>query len=131
MNKQQHTFLLILFALSIGLFAYHIFFQSNTEEKKKNSDIYLNRITKENFVLKYTYKGNNKWEYSVTGQLPNPCYKASTEVLIAESYPEQVSVIVTITPPEDDIMCAQVISEYRYSGEFSASEGATVALQER
>lgn len=129
MNKQQYTFLLILLALSIGLFAYYLFFHSNYQKNKVENNIPLNRITKENFVLEYTYKGSNKWEYSITGQLPNPCYKAATDVLVAESYPEQASVIVTVTPPDDDVMCAQVISEYSDSGEFSASEKANVSLQ--
>lgn len=129
MNKQQYTFLLVLLALSIGLFAYHIFFQANAEEKKENSNICLNRITKENFVLEYTYQGDSRWEYTISGQLPNPCYQASTEALVAESYPEQVSVIVNVVAPDDDVMCAQVISEYEDSGEFNASEEATVALQ--
>jgi len=128
MNKQQYLFFIILILLSIGLF---VFFLSN-ENRKEDRDpslIPYKTITDENFTLKYTYLGDSEWEYTVTGQLPNPCYQASTETLIMESYPEKVAIIVNVSEPEDDVMCTQVIYEYEYSGEFSASEKAAVALQ--
>lgn len=127
MNKQQYLFLSILMLLSIGFFVFFLKYNHVTEQDQVDTD--SNRAINNNFVLEYSYKGDNRWEYTVTGQLPNPCYQVSTDVLVAESYPEQVSVIVSVTPPDEDVICAQVISEYKYSGEFSASEKATVALQ--
>ncbi|PKN02877.1 hypothetical protein CVU76_02525 [Candidatus Dojkabacteria bacterium HGW-Dojkabacteria-1] len=119
------TIVLPLGILTVFSFKDFLIKDSPIENKTPESKI----VTKGNFILEYTYKGENIWEYSVTGQLPNPCYQASTDVIVAESYPEQVFVTVTVAPPEDDVMCAQVISEYEYSGEFSASKEATVALQ--
>ncbi len=86
-------------------------------------------ITKDNFTLSYEYKGESKWTYKVVGSLPNPCYKVSTEGIIAESYPEQVTITVTVEEPDPEEMCIQVIQEYEYEGEFSASGEAKVTLQ--
>lgn len=81
------------------------------------------------FKLETTYMGDNKWTYKVTGELPNPCYKVSTEEIIMESYPEQVIINVEIETPEKGAMCVQQIQEYEYEGIFNASEQATVELK--
>lgn len=88
-------------------------------------------ITKDNFTLSYDYKGESKWTYKVVGTLPNPCYKVSTEGIVAESYPEQVTISVNVEEPNPEEMCIQVIQEYEYEGEFSASGEAKVTLQVR
>lgn len=86
-------------------------------------------ITQNNFRLEARYTEVNKWEYTVTGQLPNPCYTASVDTTIAESYPEQVTVRINIFEPEQDMVCTQVIQDYSYQGTFSASEKATISLE--
>lgn len=125
MNKQQIIFLVIFAVLSIGSFIYHFYWASQTyndvEETKK--------IREEDFTLEYSYKENNIWKYTVVGNLPNPCYKVSTDALVAESYPEQVYIKVIIDKPEENTICTQVIEEYKYSSEFNASERAIVDFQ--
>lgn len=104
------------------------FFKQNqtiTDTDNKPTD----KITDGNFTLETTYTQNSTWRYIVTGQLPNPCYSATVDALVAESYPEQVTILVKIIEPNKDIMCAQVISDFEYEGTFSASELATVTLK--
>jgi len=79
--------------------------------------------------LEKRYLSENNWEYTVTGQFPNPCYKGFVEVIVAESYPEQVTVLIDVQEPSDDIVCAQVVSDFEYNGTFSASEQALVELE--
>ena len=130
MNKEQRIFLTILLVLSILLFIYSLWLSIPNEEVKEDTqDNLIENTTRKDFNLEYTFTDNNLWTYTVSGQLPNPCYEVSTEVRVAESYPEQVTVLVTVTEPDADTMCAQVIQEYEYSGEFNASGEATVTLQ--
>jgi len=85
-------------------------------------------VMENNFKLESKYISENSWEYTVTGELPNPCYNASVDAIVAESYPEQVTVTVTIEEPDPEVMCAQVIQEFSYEGTFSASEKADIKL---
>lgn len=87
-------------------------------------------LTEDNITLTYQYAGINVWKYNVKGQLPNPCHSAQVETLVAESYPEQVTVKVNIQENSStDTACIQVIQELDISGEFSASSKASVTLQ--
>ncbi len=80
-------------------------------------------------VLEKEYKSDNLWEYKVTGQFPNPCYTASVEEMVRESYPEQVTILVNVSQPSSEMVCAQVISDYEYEDSFTASEQAEVKLE--
>lgn len=113
--------------LASGLLLYNFFFK-----QKDYADDPINptpNVTVNNFTLTSEYKGDSSWKYTVVGQLPNPCFKVTTESLVAESYPEQVSIVVKVKEPNPDEMCIQVIQEYKYSGEFNASELAKVTLK--
>ncbi len=83
----------------------------------------------DNLNLEYDYLGDNIWRYMVTGTLPNPCYEIYTEAIVAESFPEQVTIRSTVTPPSEDLVCAQVIQEVYEEGEFQASEEATITFE--
>jgi len=86
-------------------------------------------INEDGFSLQKQYIGGNNWEYTVIGQLPNPCHSVSVEAMVAESYPEQVTINVNIIEPDTDMMCIQVIQDFEYQGTFSASENASVVLR--
>jgi len=110
---------IIVGVLLFGYIAYTFFFQKDNagqEQTQKGND----------FNLAYTYKGNNLWEYSVNGSLPTPCYAVNTTADVAESYPEQVTIKVTIQEQPTDGVCSAVIQDYSYSGTFQASGEATV-----
>lgn len=126
MDKKLNIILGILLLLFTTIFVFLFFFKNNRQDIPSNTD--RKEITVDNFTLTTTYKGDSKWEYTVVGQLPNPCYTVTTNAMVAESYPEQISITVSVQPPDADTVCAQVIQEYEYSGEFQASEEATVKL---
>ncbi len=87
-------------------------------------------LTEDNITLTYKYSGINIWEYNIKGQLPNPCHSAQVDALVAESYPEQVTVKVDIKENKStDTACIQVIQELDIDGEFNASQKAIVTLQ--
>lgn len=83
--------------------------------------------SQDDFSLVATYLGDSSWKYVVTGQLPNPCIQTQIDTLVAESYPEQVTVRLSVTSDPTE-MCAQVITDYRYEGTFTASEKAVARL---
>jgi hypothetical protein len=83
-----------------------------------------------NLNLDYDYLGDNIWQYSVTGTLPNPCYGLTTEVIISEDNPLEVGVRATITAPDEDMVCAQVVQEIYEEGEFEAGEDADVVFEQ-
>lgn len=57
--------------------------------------------------------------------LPTPCHTLVHEVMIAESFPEQVTINFE-TEVDDDIVCAQVITPAQFDITFEASEEATI-----
>lgn len=86
-------------------------------------------ISQDGFTVVPAYLGNRKWSYSLKGDLPNPCYSYTKEVIILESFPEQVEVSINVKSPEANQICAQVIVPVDDSGEFEADEQATVTLK--
>lgn len=71
------------------------------------------------------YIGNNTWEYLVVVPKPTPCHDTASRVLVAESFPEQVTVEVDIVAPGGDEICIQVVDEETIQGTYQASEGAS------
>jgi hypothetical protein len=122
MNKKNIIILIIsiFFVLAVGISAY-IYFHSQQSPK-------TSKIDQNDFTLTYTYQGNNLWEYTVEGKLPTPCYSATTDALVMESYPEQVKIKVTTSENPSIEVCSAVIKDYSYSGTFNASNKATVSL---
>ena len=125
-------FLIILFVIA-GLFLKVMVIDKNSQDNPGN-DKRAGEFTIEkkgfNFVAKYQFdnKEVNMWDYKITGTLPTPCHQAKTEEIVLESYPEQVSVLLTITAPSSDVACIQVIKEFEKEGTFQASEKAKVSF---
>lgn len=125
-------FLIILFVIA-GLFLKVMVIdkdsQDNPENKNKTGEFTIEKKGF-NFVAKYQFdnKEVNMWDYKITGTLPTPCHEVKTEEIVLESYPEQVSVLLTITPPSSDVACIQVIKEFEKEGTFQASEKAKVSF---
>ncbi len=57
--------------------------------------------------------------------LPTPCYVLDSKVNVAESAPEQVTLVFTATTQGE--VCAQVITTERFKLEFQASEQANIS----
>ncbi|MDY0097429.1 MAG: hypothetical protein RBS01_03715 [Candidatus Dojkabacteria bacterium] len=128
MNKRVIFSIILL--LIIGIFIYLYLTKPDLFKKVEDVDksSSIQTTVQSDFRLESKYIGNSKWEYTVTGQLPNPCYTAVVDALVAESYPEQVTITVVTKEPEPDMMCAQVIQDFKYNGTFSASEKAEINL---
>jgi len=118
----------LLCLVFLGAVAYQIYLVMQKEDEGQITNT-PQSISSDDFTFEYTYTENNLWSYTVKGTLPNPCYTISTEAIVAESYPEQVYVTSTITPPNEDQVCAQVIKDVKEIGEFTASESATVSFK--
>jgi hypothetical protein len=80
----------------------------------------------ENLNLEYDYLGDNVWRYMVTGTLPNPCYEITTEVSSLEGDEDIKIIRAIVTPPDEDMVCAQVIQEVYEEEEFEGSEEVDV-----
>lgn len=124
---------ILIAVLIFALVAYGLYFIMNTT--KNQNPVTTNGtkntakvIEKDGYRFEYKYVGENKWEYTLTGSLPTPCNDWKKNVLVMESYPEQVSVNVEILQPEKDVMCAQVITPVEAKDVVMVSEGATFNL---
>jgi hypothetical protein len=106
-----------------------IFYIINRDTNDLTDDKDTTPIQQDQFTLETEYVGNNQWEYSITGYLPNPCYSYKVEEVVMESYPEQVKITLSIIEPMPDVMCIQVIEDLNHSGSFSASEEADIRLE--
>jgi hypothetical protein len=126
MNKKVTIVaVLLLILLPLSLVTYNLFRAQDIMPSGSGKQT----ITNDNFTLEYEYKGNNRWAYTVSGVLPNPCYEVSVDETVMESSPEQVQIGININPPQEDEMCAQVLYEFEHTGKFSASEKAEVELK--
>ncbi len=77
----------------------------------------------QDITAKHQFK-NGKHIVAGEVNLPTPCYILSTDAIIAESMPEQVTLRFTTTTQGE--VCAQVITPERFRIDFTASEGAII-----
>lgn len=59
--------------------------------------------------------------------LPTPCHRIVTDTVVAESFPEQVT--ITIAVPQDEGVCTQVIDERSFSVDVEVSRNATFTIR--
>ncbi len=79
------------------------------------------------YLLELEY-GSNIWSYTVSANLPSPCYNFTVNTMIMESYPERVSINV-VESVDSDLVCAQVITPKSLQGTISVSPYATFSLE--
>lgn len=65
---------------------------------------------------------DGKFIYQGTITTPSPCHIVVVSPIIAESYPEQVTLSVEVRDPEE--ICIQLISEQDFQGEIPVSRDA-------
>lgn len=81
-------------------------------------------------VMDANYSEQFLWTYKVSGDVPTPCHDIITEAIVAESYPEQVTVTARITDElSEDAFCTQVITKKEAFGEFTATEAASINFE--
>lgn len=129
MNK-KYLFLALIF-LVIVLSVITFFLIKNRNKDSNVTYVDDNGDNGFNIILEKEFQSDNLWKYKVNGKFPNSCYTAVVDELVRESFPEQVTILVSISKPSDDMICAQVITDYEHEGTFSASEKASVKLEIR
>jgi hypothetical protein len=70
---------------------------------------------------------DNHYVYYGNAQLPTPCYVLTVNSVIAESYPEQVTLNL-VTKKDPGKVCAQVITSKIFSGTLEVSENAVFSV---
>ncbi len=78
--------------------------------------------------LTHQYR-NGVHTYAGSLMMPTPCYDITTDAIVAESFPEQVTVSISVTGPSAGEVCAQVLTEKDFTVSFSASANATVSFR--
>lgn len=129
--KPKYLLGLILILLFIATFGITLFFltaDDTVKQKTDETDVSQNVQEYDGFTLTTSYRGD-KWEYSVQGYLPDPCYSYQVSEVIRESYPEQVTIEVTIVDPPAGRACVQVIQNLNHEDNFVASPDATIDLK--
>jgi len=118
----------LLVLIVVGMFGYSYFARQSAESDGSQNDnglaqpepiLYpeITRIDAKHFYADGTH--------TIVGSLimPTPCDVLTAEASVAESFPEQVALAVSVL--RTDEMCAQVLSEQRFLVTASASEAAT------
>jgi len=128
--EQKHILLSggILILIVVGMFVFTFIKKqeiSNTdhtlppiaEEQRPSKYEYISEITAKHFYTDGTH--------TLIGEIdmPTPCDLLESEVLILESYPEQVIIDFHVVNHND--MCTQVITPQRFQERISVSENAT------
>lgn len=81
---------------------------------------------RERIVVTHEFaNGTHHYIGSVT--LPTPCHELRAEATVAESFPEQIRIMLTTVPPAPETVCAQVLTRTSFDLGASASEGARLA----
>ena len=132
MDKQQQVWAVIGFVVIVVLLfgvSYYIS-QSNNELKNGesqigdvNGDVNVD-VPRATITAKHQYDSGM---HIVAGEIevPTPCHLLETDVIIRESFPEQVEVQFTVSTQAE--ICAQVITPARFKVEFNASENARIS----
>ncbi len=66
----------------------------------------------------FVYYENGSVNYNITVAKPSPCHTLDVRKSVMESYPVQIRLDISILPPEEGEMCAQVITEDTICGDI-------------
>jgi len=128
MKKKQKKLLNIVLVVIALLLGVYIFTARPTAEDISMMEYSTNdgaSFYTEKLFIKNVYE-NEGFRLSGEIELPDPCYKLSNEVLIAESFPEQV--IVNLTTSRDDTPCASVITSESFEIQYKADQKSTLKI---
>lgn len=107
MNPQKIISLVVIFVIILGLlFVFSRFLK--TDNQSEEIDIPEEDVMVGTLPVKHQYKDG---EHVFVGniELPTPCHSFNAEILTNENQNPVIS--VTITEPEPEVICAQVITE--------------------
>lgn len=119
---------LIIATVFVGIGIFFVFFFLFLDDKNiplpngggNTTDLYTVTIVEESFQ-------DSLHTLSGVVVVPTPCHQVTvSDVLIAESYPEQIRISLEVTSGSD--ICAQVITEKPFAVSFNASKEATITF---
>ena len=73
-------------------------------------------------TIEHTYSDGTH-TYSGTVITPSPCYSVEAVAIVAESYPEKITINITLSAESAD-KCVEILDEQRFSIDVQASEEA-------
>ncbi|MBL7045537.1 MAG: hypothetical protein ISR99_00695 [Parcubacteria group bacterium] len=113
--ETSKAFMGILILIAVGIFLYFSFENISSKEMTMGSESGL--------VVKHLFEGD---VHTVVGtvDLPTPCHRLRTEVSVAESNPETVTIV--LTPETEAELCAQAVTPQTFLASFQASVGASI-----
>jgi len=79
-------------------------------------------VESEEISIQHQYK-DGRHVFKGTIVVPNPCTEAKGDIVVAESFPEQMTLALN-THEEEGVVCAQVLTQKEFFLEASASEQA-------
>lgn len=115
--------LLIILAIIAGLLLNFFILDKEKEENTTNNTYNLDH---EGFRFEAKYQGESTWGYLIKGNKPTPCHEIRHEAIVLESFPEQVTVNLSLISPSPETACIQMIEEITVTGSFSASSEAKI-----
>jgi len=128
MSKKPLITILVLLALGIAFYFFapdslKFWREDGTQSPIGNNNDVKNNEPLERITAKHQYKNGT---HIIAGEinLPTPCHILTSEVRIAESYPEQVTIAFAYKSSAE--MCAEVITPARFKVEFKAAEKASI-----
>lgn len=117
----------LFFVFSIVAFYLGAKYEKSTVYKDKSAVVSSQVPVKSTVAFQKSYE-DNLLKYQGTVEVLTPCHEIEQEVKVMESYPEQVTIDLSIVNPAADKVCAQVIAQKEFSGEAAVSENATVSV---
>ena len=126
--KQSHIIATAIFLLALGGLIFFGFFGGSGEDvviddPNPITDIAPDARADITITAKHQFKDGT---HIIAGELnmPTPCHILDWETLIAESFPEQVTINFNLSTQAE--VCTQVITPTRFLVEFQASEEASI-----
>jgi len=129
-NKRTNTILAIVIILSIAVVSGIIIWSwwsgrpANVTQEPLPNVVTPLKAPEKIITSKHQFKDGT---HTIAGEIdmPTPCHLLDWDVVIAESFPEQVTVNFRSIYNSGDI-CAQVITPQRFKVTFDASENAAI-----
>lgn len=130
MHKQSIIAVILIFALIVlGMFTFTYLKQQELQtppEVDETEDSMSNTYNISSIDATHFFIDG---QHTVVGQLvmPTPCDLLEVDAIVRESFPEQVLLSFSVINTAD--VCAQVLTEQRFSVGFPASEGAEITAE--
>ena len=120
MKNKIITIVVLVAVLAVSIYGYEMVFKKPLVESPVED---TTETMMSSLDVKEQYN-NGVYTYAGKIQTPTPCHTVDAKAM---SVDENIYAInITITPPAEGIMCAQVISEKDYKVTFAAPENAIV-----